>query len=92
MPPPGEIVFSFANRAPQPDQPDRISLTQRKAAQLGEPWLTTAQPDTLEPELRAVGFSDILFLTPSMILSLYLQNRPDHLPVPRKSSIVSARI
>ena len=90
--PPGEIVFSFANRAAQPGISSRVSTTERKAAKLGEPWLTKAQPDILEEELRGLGFSEIMFLTPKMILEQYLQNRPDGLPVPRQSSILSAKI
>jgi len=92
MPPPGEIVFSFANRAARLDLPGRVSATERKAAQLGEPWLTTSQPDILEQELHALGFSEVQFLTPKMILEQYLQNRRDGLPVPRQSSIVSAKV
>jgi len=91
-PPPGEIVFSFANRAAQPGLPAQASATEQKAAQLGEPWLTTAQPDILERELLGLGFSELLFLTPAMMLEQYLQNRTDGLPVPSQSSILSAKI
>jgi methyltransferase (TIGR00027 family) len=91
-PPSSEIVFSFANRAAQPDLPDQVSATQQKAALVGEPWLTTAQPDLLAEELHSLGFSDVLFLTPAMILDRYLRNRPDGLPVPRQTNIVSAKI
>jgi methyltransferase (TIGR00027 family) len=91
-PPPGEIVFSFANRPARPGHPEQPSATQSQAARLGEPWLSTAQPDLLEGELRTLGFSDILFLTPAMILERYLRNRPDALPVPRQTSIVCAKL
>jgi methyltransferase (TIGR00027 family) len=91
-PPPGEMVFSFANHLAQPGLPDRPSATQSIADRLGEPWLSTAQPDILEGELRTLGFSDILFLTPAMILERYLRNRPDALPVPPQTSILSAKI
>jgi len=91
-PAPGGIVFSFANRTALPGTPPQPSVTESKAAQLGEPWLTTARSATLEPELLGLGFSKVQFLTPRMIQANYLQNRPDGLPVPRRTSVVSARV
>ncbi len=87
MPPSSEIVFTFAN-----DNPNHPSLIERSAEALGEPWLTKFQPEDLKEKLRHLGFSGILFLTPEMIAERYMQDRQDGLPVPRKASIVSARM
>jgi methyltransferase (TIGR00027 family) len=91
-PAPGGIVFSFANRTAQPALPYQATVTESHAAQAGEPWLTTTQPGTLDTELRSLRFSEILLLTPAMVLAQYLRNRQDALPVPRQASIVSAKI
>jgi methyltransferase (TIGR00027 family) len=91
-PPPGEMVFSFANRARRDGSTGKTSATQSIAARLGEPWLSTAQPEILEGELHALGFSEVSFLTPAMIHERYLRDRPDGLPVPSQTRIVSAKI
>jgi hypothetical protein len=65
---PSPIVFSFANINPVPGLSDQISITERRAALLGEPFLTKNQPDLLEQKLRGLGFSEILFLIPKIIL------------------------
>ncbi len=87
MPRSGEIVFSFANQSDS--QP---SVIERNAEALGEPWLTKFHPEELEQKLRKLGFSDIQFLTPQMIAERYLRDRQDGLVVPRRASIVSAKV
>jgi methyltransferase (TIGR00027 family) len=91
-PPSSEIVFSFANQDPLPNRPNQISVTERNATRLGEPWLTKFQPDVLERNLQGLGFSEILFLTPEMIIEQYLRDRQDGLPAPHQTSIVSAKV
>jgi len=91
-PPSSEIVFSYANQDPLPDRPNRVSVTERNATQMGEPWLTKFRPDALKEKLEGLGFSEILFLTPEMISDRYLRDRQDDLPAPRQASILSAKV
>ncbi len=87
MPRSSEIVFSFANEGDS--QP---SLIERNAAAVGEPWLTKFQPEELEQKLHKLGFSDIQFLTPKNIAERYIRDRRDGLMVPKRASIVSAKV
>lgn len=87
MPRAGEIVFSFANEGD-----GKPSVIERNAAAVGEPWLTKFQPKELEQKLHKLGFSDIQFLTPQMIAERYIHERRDGLPVPKRASIVSAKV
>ena len=87
MPPSSEIVFTFAN-----DHKNQPSIIERSAEAQGEPWLTKFQPAELKEKLRNLGFSEVLFLTPEMIAERYMQNRQDGLPIPRQTSIVSAKV
>lgn len=87
MPRSSEIVFSFANQGDS--QP---SVIERNAEAVGEPWLTKFQPEELEQKLHNLGFSDIQFLTPQMIAERYIRDRQDGLMIPRRASIVSAKV
>lgn len=59
-PPPGEIVFSFADKGSESED-NQPSIIERNAAAHGEPWLTRYQPDILEQELRDLGFQSCCF-------------------------------
>ena len=86
LPPPSEIVFTFS--APPP--PGAADTFAKGAAELGEPWLTRIEPETLEAQLRAHGFAAVTFLTPAEAIARYFAGRTDGLPPPRAARIVSA--
>jgi methyltransferase (TIGR00027 family) len=83
-----EIVFTFA----QP--PGLFGGGSRRlaamAASVGEPWLSYFTPKGLEKKLGAMGFSTVYFLTPDDARARYVSRRTDGLPVPRRTSVVSA--
>jgi methyltransferase (TIGR00027 family) len=81
-----EIVFTFA-------QPPGLFGSRRlakMAASVGEPWLSYFTPKGLEKKLRTMGFSTVYFLTPDDTRARYIARRTDRLPVPRRTSVVSA--
>jgi methyltransferase (TIGR00027 family) len=79
-----EIVLTFA----QPGGPsDQFS---QRSATLGEPWISYLEPDEMEKKLRGAGFSAVEFLAPSEAEARYFRDRPPDLPVPKRTSIVSA--
>jgi len=85
--PSSEIVFTFA----QPDAPGTgASFFAERAAEAGEPWLTYFTPDALDAKLRALGFTDVYFLTPDEAEARYYVGRSDGLAAPRRTSIVAA--
>lgn len=92
LPPQTEIVFSFSSRNPNSGQPHRATTTETQAASGGEPWITFFQPDALEQNLHADGFSEVFFLTPEETNRRYLQGRSDGLSASPRISIASARV
>lgn len=80
-----EIVLSFA-----PPPGDSPSPYERRAAELGEPWVSHFTPETLEAKLRNFGFSKVVFLTPDEADARYYSQYPSELPVPKHTTIVAA--
>jgi methyltransferase (TIGR00027 family) len=80
-----EIVLTFV----QPPGNSPSPLAQR-VANLGEPWMSHFEPDTLEAKLRSVGFSKVEFLSPAEAEARYFRQRPKDLPVPKQINILSA--
>lgn len=81
MPRSSEIVFTIV----VPDEMLRpedaafvLRLTTRFTA-MGEPWLTRPLPDQLAQTLGRMGFSRVLWLTPTDANLLYFSNRSDSL-------------
>jgi methyltransferase (TIGR00027 family) len=83
-----EIVFTFA----QP--PGLFDVGGRRLAKMcaaiGEPWLSYFTPKGLRKKLSNMGFSTVYFLTADDARARYFRGRTDRLPVPRRTSIVSA--
>lgn len=61
-----EIVFTFT-APPQPGAADGLAT---RAAEVGEPWLTRVEPEGLERQLRAHGFSAVTFLTSRVVSAI----------------------
>ncbi len=79
-----EFVFTFS--APELAESD---LAERAGA-LGEPWRTHFEAETLERELRALGFSAISFLSLEEAERKYFQGRSDGLAAPQRGGIAAA--
>ena len=62
------------------------------AASMGEPWLTYFNPTEIAHKLRHAGFSDVQLVTPEIAHQRYFANRPDDLPPPRKTTLLSATV
>jgi methyltransferase (TIGR00027 family) len=80
-----EIVLTFAS--PPDDSPSSLA---RRAASLGEPWLSYFEPEMLEARLRSAGFPKVEFLSPAEVEARYFRQRPADLPVPKRTNILSA--
>jgi methyltransferase (TIGR00027 family) len=78
-----EMVLTFA-----PPPGDSPSPFDRRAASLGEPWVSYYTADALEAKLRAIGFSKVEFLSPAEAEACYFRNRPQDLPIPTRTNIV----
>jgi methyltransferase (TIGR00027 family) len=79
-----EIVFTFSQQpAADSNMADKVKL-------LGEPWRTHFEPGALTRELRALGFSEISFLTADEAERAYFQGRNDGLHAPPNTSIAAA--
>jgi len=85
FPPGGEVVLTFATA-----REDSPSPFERRAAGVGEPWVTYFTPEEMEGALRAHGFSEVAFLAPEAADALYFRRRPRDLPSPKRTSIVRA--
>ncbi len=82
--PGSEIVLTFARPGDSP------SVFDRRARGLGEPWLSSMEPEALEAKLRAFGFSRVEFLSPAEAEEKYFRRRPEDLPVPKHTNMLSA--
>lgn len=71
LPPTSEIVFNFV--LPADALSEAMVLTAQKAAEAGEPWLTSFLPGNLTTLLRGMGFCDVVHLTPEEANQRYFQ-------------------
>jgi O-methyltransferase involved in polyketide biosynthesis len=76
-----EIVLSFI--IPWQEAPaaavEALVTCARKAAEVGEPWLSTFRPEDLKAHLRGMGFSDVIHLKPEEAQERYFRNRHEGL-------------
>jgi methyltransferase (TIGR00027 family) len=82
-----EIVLTFASRT-QDGVAGGPRLAEMAAA-LGEPWISYFEPEEIAGKLRHAGFSEVFLLNPELAAARYFA-RPDGLPIPARTSIVSA--
>jgi O-methyltransferase involved in polyketide biosynthesis len=92
LPRSSEIVLSFILPFEMlPDvEADALAMAAHKSAEVGEPWLTTFRVDELKAKLRAMGFSDVIHLTPEEAHERYLKNRRDGLIARRGEQVMRA--
>jgi methyltransferase (TIGR00027 family) len=92
LPPGSEIVFSFV--LPQEEvsglEAEALAAAARRAAQIGEPWLTRLHADELTAKLRLMGFSRVLHLTPEEARLRYFDGRRDGLRERHGEQLMSA--
>lgn len=92
MPRTSEIVFTFSqpesDLSPQ-DAKHRARISASVEA-MGEPWRTFYDPEVLVKKLKAMGFSNIPFLTPEDAEENYLKGRTDGLRAPKRGRLASA--
>jgi len=81
FPPTSEIVFNFVLPADAVSgiEAEAMMLTAQKCAEAGEPWLTSFLPDNLTGVLTAIGFRDVIHLTPDEANRRYFRHRRDGL-------------
>jgi methyltransferase (TIGR00027 family) len=92
LPRSSEIVFSFVlpPEALLGIEAEAVAMAANKCAGIGEPWLTTFRADDLEAKLRAMGFSDVVHLTPNEAHQRYLKHRRDGLQARRGEQLIRA--
>lgn len=81
LPPASEIAFSFIlpQEAVSGIEAAALTTAAERAAGAGEPWLTRLYPNELKAQLRLLGFSRVIHLTPDEARELYFHNRRDGL-------------
>ncbi len=67
-----------------------VRASTRRAASLGEPWLTRYRAGELMQSLRALGFRSVLHLTPETASQRYFAGRTDGLRAPRFEQLLFA--
>jgi len=92
LPRSSEIVFSFI--VPQDAlsgvEADAVSIAAQSAAEVGEPWLTRLHAADLVTRLRAMGFSQVIHLTPEEGRERYFAGRRDGLRERRGEQLMRA--
>ena len=86
------VVLSFV---PPDDELADVDLAEvrastRRAASLGEPWLTRYRSSELVQRLRRLGFRSVLHLTPGTASQRYFAGRADGLRAPRFEQLMLA--
>jgi methyltransferase (TIGR00027 family) len=92
LPRSSEIVFSFIL---PPDavsgvEAEALAIAAQRAAEVGEPWLTTFHADELRGKLRTMGFTQVVHLTPEEARERYFGNRHDGLKERRGEQLMRA--
>ena len=92
LPRSSEIVFSFvvSLEALSGVEAEAQMMAASKCAEIGEPWLTTFRADDLKAQLRAMGFSDVIHLTPDEADQRYIKHRRDGLQARRGEQLIRA--
>ena len=92
LPRASEIVFSFIVPLETLSgvEAEALAMAVYKSAEVGEPWLTTFRADDLKAQLQAMGFSDVIHLTPEETHDRYLKNRRDGLKARRGEQLIRA--
>jgi hypothetical protein len=67
-----------------------LAIAAERAAEVGEPWLTRLHADELSGKLRAMGFSQVVHLTPDEAHERYFGNRADGLEERRGEQLMRA--
>src|SRR5215470_624513 len=92
LPRSSEIVFSFVlpfETLPKAEAEAR-KIAAHKAAQVGEPYLTTFRAEDLKAQLLEMGFSTVIHLMPEEVHERYLKNRRDGLKARLGEQLVRA--
>jgi methyltransferase (TIGR00027 family) len=92
LPRSSEIVFSFLLPldAVSGIESDAMIVAAERAREMGEPWVAFFQPDELLVRLRALGFSQVIHLTPEEIRDRYFAGRRDGLHERRGEQLMRA--
>jgi len=92
LPRESEIVFSFVvpQEAVSGVEADALQVAARQAAEAGEPWLTRLRAEDLVAKLRAMGFSQVIPLTPEEARERYFSDRRDGLMERRGEQLMRA--
>jgi methyltransferase (TIGR00027 family) len=92
LPRSSEIVFSFIVPLETLSgiEAEALAMASRRSAEVGEPWLTTFRTEELKSQLCALGFSDVIHLTPEEAHERYLKNRRDGLLARRGEQLMRA--
>jgi methyltransferase (TIGR00027 family) len=85
FPPESEIVLTYAR--PPGETPSPLA---QRAADVGEPWLSYFEPETIEAKLRDTGFPRVEFLSSEDAQARYFRWHPEDLPVPKYPNVLSA--
>lgn len=84
-----EIVLTFSQPLERSEVTGRIAA---KTAALHEPMVSFFTPAAMEVKLRRSGFGGIDFLSPKEAEIRYFSQRPQDLPVPKRTAIVAAQV
>jgi hypothetical protein len=58
-----------------------VAIVNRRLKRIGEPWITFFVPETLEENLRSLGYHDVRDLGSDELNARYFSGRTDHLRV-----------
>lgn len=92
LPRSSEIVFSIIlpQQAVSGEEAEALAMAAERAAEVGEPWLTRLDAHELAAKLRAMGFSQMIHLTPEEADRRYYGKRRDGLRARRGELLMRA--
>jgi methyltransferase (TIGR00027 family) len=92
--PGSEIVFDYSVPSSSLTHSQRLAreMSAKRAAELGEPWLTYFEPAALATDLTDLGFSLVKDLGATEANATYFANREDGLRVTGSARMMAARV
>lgn len=64
----------------------------RKPADIGEPWISFYNPESLIMDLKYIGFSQVEDMNPEQINARYFKNRSDNLLAGNSGYLMKAQV
>jgi O-methyltransferase involved in polyketide biosynthesis len=88
------VVFDYAIAPRLLGPVERLVFDEfaKRVAAAGEPWISSFEPEVLQSDLRAMGFTHVVDLGPDELNARYFSQRADGMRVGSLAHVMVARV